>query len=91
MVLHDPPILLYAEDDGSTREVVQLMLNRRFPGMVIHAADNGRKGLDLYHDVCPDIVLADMKMPVMDGITMAQEIRKHDQRTRIIITAFLKP
>ena len=86
MVLHDPPILLYAEDDGSTREVVQLMLNRRFPGMVIHAADNGRKGLDLYHDVCPDIVLADMKMPVMDGITMAQEIRKHDQRTRIIIT-----
>ncbi len=86
MVPHDPPILLYAEDDGSTREVVQLMLNRRFPGMVIHAADNGRKGLDLYHDVRPDIVLADMKMPVMDGITMAQEIRKHDQRTRIIIT-----
>ena len=86
MVPHDPPILLYAEDDGSTREVVQLMLNRRFPGMVVHAADNGRRGLDLYHDVRPDIVLADMKMPVMDGITMAQEIRKHDQRTRIIIT-----
>ena len=82
----DEPTLLYAEDDSSTREVVQLMINRRFPGMAVYAAENGRNGLELFRSIHPDIVLADMKMPVMDGIRMAKEIRKLNRNTRIIIT-----
>ncbi|SNB47718.1 EAL domain-containing protein [Geobacter sp. DSM 9736] len=82
----DEPVLLYAEDDHSTREVVQLMINRRFPGVSVYPADNGRTGLEIFHSVKPDIILADMKMPVMDGIRMAREIRKTDQKVRIIIT-----
>ncbi|WP_243369679.1 EAL domain-containing protein [Geotalea sp. SG265] len=79
------PTLLFVEDDGATRELISLVIARRFPGMNLFTAVNGAKGLELYRTHRPDIVLTDMKMPVMDGITMAKEIKQLSEGAKIII------
>jgi YesN/AraC family two-component response regulator len=69
-----PIKVLYVEDEIMVREPFVEMLNRRV-GQIYEAA-NGAEGLELYRKYEPDIVIADIKMPVMDGLTMAAHIRK---------------
>lgn len=77
--------LLYVEDDELTREYLAHYLNRRL-GMV-YVAKDGREGLALFIKHRPQIVLSDIKMPLMDGLEMAQEIRRLDRDVPIIVTS----
>lgn len=74
--------LLYVEDEASTREHLTLLLKDRVKQFL--CAQNGVEGLDLYLKHSPDIVLTDIIMPVMDGLTMARMIRKHSRDVPII-------
>ena len=52
-------------------------------------AHNGAEGLDTWRLHAPDIVITDVQMPVMDGLSMAAEIRSRDMSVPIIVlTAF---
>jgi YesN/AraC family two-component response regulator len=77
--------LLYVEDDPVTRCLLQKVITRKFPDMKIHSAEDGKSGLELFNKICPDIVLTDINMPVLNGIQMASEIRKLNHNTEIII------
>lgn len=77
--------ILYVEDDAATRdEVVQFL--RRHTDDVIVACD-GREALEAYARKKPDIVVTDIRMPVMDGLQMAQEIKSRDHDAKIIMTS----
>lgn len=78
--------ILYVEDDGVSREIVSQMVRRKFPGVNLILAENGREGLDLFARHSPDIILTDVRMPLMDGISMSREIKKLNSDARIIIT-----
>ncbi len=52
---------------------------------VIGEARNGKQGLEKYRQLKPDMILTDIKMPVMDGLEMITQIRKEDTETRIIV------
>ena len=79
--------VLYVEDDLDTREQFSDFL-RRPVGTLISAA-NGLEGLEAFKKHRPDIVVTDVLMPQMDGLTMASEIRGIDSSVPIIvITAF---
>lgn len=79
--------LLYVDDEESARAFLQHILAPKV-GAVITAKD-GNEGIALYHSQHPHIVITDICMPVMDGLSMAQEIRSHDNSVPIIvITAF---
>lgn len=79
--------VLYVEDDTDTREQFGEFLNRPV-GTLITAA-NGAEGLDAFIRHAPDIVVTDILMPLMDGLTMAYEIRGLSPSVPIIvITAF---
>lgn len=81
--------LMVVEDDESAREVLCLMLAKKFPGFTIHAAENGKVGLERFRAYQPDIVITDVNMPVMDGIRMAAEIKALKADTRfIVLTAY---
>jgi PAS domain S-box-containing protein len=79
--------LLYVEDEVVTRETVCTLLGRQFPGLVIHTAANGAEGVQLFQDLAPDLVVTDIKMPVMNGIEMSRRIMKLSATVPIIVTS----
>lgn len=50
----------------------------------IHTASNGEEGLRLFFDIRPDVLVADVMMPRMDGFEMVRRIRQTDQRTPVL-------
>ncbi len=50
----------------------------------IKTATNGKKGVEIFKEFMPDIVITDIVMPVMDGIAMTKEIQKIKEDIRII-------
>jgi two-component system response regulator YesN len=57
---------------------------------IIGEADNGKKGLKLIKELQPDIVISDVKMPVMDGVELVKEIQKAVIDVGIIILSGYK-
>ncbi len=51
----------------------------------IYTAGNGKEGLSQYHLHQPDIVITDIRMPVMDGLEMMKQIRQIDQEVSIVV------
>ncbi len=79
--------VLYVEDDLDTREQFSEFLRR--PVGTLITATNGVEGLEAFQKHRPDIVVTDVLMPLMDGLTMAGEIRAIEPSVPIIvITAF---
>lgn len=79
--------LLYIEDDDGVRNVNIRILKRMFK--TVYEAINGKDGFDKYEQHNPDIIITDINMPLLDGISMVKKIRENDKKTRIIIaTAF---
>jgi len=79
--------ILYIEDDEGVRSINSRFLNRMFDEL--YEAKDGQEGYELYEKYHPDIILTDIKMPRLDGISLAKKIRQHDNTTKIIIsTAF---
>jgi YesN/AraC family two-component response regulator len=76
--------VLYVEDDELTRAAVSAPLGRRVQTLL--QAENGRAGLELFRLHRPGIVITDIRMPVMDGLTMAREIKALDAKTQILVT-----
>lgn len=80
-------LLLYVEDDSVTREEITFFLNKNVRE-VLTAAD-GAGGLQLFKERNPDLIITDIRMPVMDGLRMAKEIRTINPDVPIIaVTAY---
>lgn len=79
--------ILYVEDEKENVELIQSLLKDKIK--TIFVAYDGLEGLALYKQHLPDIVISDIQMPNMNGIEMAKEIKKINQKQNIIfITAF---
>ena len=76
--------VLYVEDDDDVREQLSQYLRRRVGKLLI--AKNGVEGLEIYRTQQPDMIITDILMPLMDGLTMAAEIRATDTNIPIIVT-----
>ena len=69
--------ILLAEDNPINREVAVAIL--RGCGATIDTAENGQEAVDMANATRYDLVLMDMQMPVMDGITAARLLRSRDE------------
>ncbi len=79
--------VLYVEDDEDSLHQLTQLLSRYCGTLLI--ARNGAEGLAVYRTRLPDIVITDIHMPIMDGLTMAQNIRDLDSAVPIVVmTAF---
>jgi CheY-like chemotaxis protein len=65
--------VLVIEDDPDMRGLLVLMLEDK--GYSVQSASNGRGALDILRTIRPDLILLDMKMPVMDGWEFARRYR----------------
>jgi PAS domain S-box-containing protein len=79
--------LLYVEDEPTTRDIVCTFVRKTFPDIKLYTAENGTEGLERYKDLRPDIVVTDIKMPMMNGIEMARAIKSINCSTQIIVTS----
>ncbi|MEM6737240.1 MAG: response regulator transcription factor [Bacteroidota bacterium] len=74
--------VLLAEDDKSLGYVLQEYLTMN--GYNVQLASDGKEGLKLYQRGAFDICILDIMMPIMDGFTLASEIRKMDEDIPIV-------
>ena len=65
--------VLIVEDDGGIRTSARLCLEAA--GYLVEQALNGADALEFIHRVAPEVVLLDLVMPVMDGMTLLAEMR----------------
>lgn len=77
--------LLYVEDDEHAREELSEVLKRRM-GKVYTGA-NGEEGLELFLAHEPEIIIADLYMPKMDGLEMVKKIHEAGYSPAVIITS----
>jgi len=56
-------------------------------GMIIQTADNGRDAFNIFQHFQPDVVISDIMMPGMDGLTLQEKIRDLDHDQPIIIVS----
>jgi len=75
--------LLYAEDDIEIREGYANHFSKLFKN--VYLASNGKEALKIYADKYPDILLIDINMPYVDGLTLIENIRVYDKDVKIII------
>lgn len=81
--------VLIVEDEIILRKGLMLTVPwQNYQCEVIEAAKNGQEGLELALKHRPDIIISDIKMPLLTGIEMIEEIEKHYQPAVIFITAF---
>lgn len=85
MVTGDSPVVLIVEDHDDTREMLQLLL-QAFGCRVIPAHD-GEEAMSLAEKSLPDLILMDMRMPHLDGLSVTRLIRSHPTLNEIPIIA----
>lgn len=71
-----PVRVLVADDHPTNRRVIELIL-AQIPAQIVIAED-GAQALEAFRSAAFDLVLMDMQMPIMDGLTATQEIRLHE-------------
>lgn len=79
------PNILLADDDTEFLEATSYML--RYEGHEVSGAVNGADAIKQYKENRPDIVLMDIKMPVLDGYEAFHKIKKMDPNAKIIFTS----
>ena len=79
-----PLTLLYIEDDIDIQEIYVEFLEEKIER--VYLANDGEVGYELYLLHKPDIILLDINMPKLDGLSLAEKIRKTDKDVQIIIT-----
>jgi len=77
-------ILLVEDNDINQRVASELLQD---VGLLVHIAENGQVALEMVQAADYDLVLMDMQMPVMDGVTATQELRKLHAKGTLPIVA----
>ena len=69
-----PARILLVEDGSTNRKLISLVLRRA--GAEVMTAENGQTGVDLAVKASFDLILMDMQMPVLDGYSATEKLRK---------------
>jgi two-component system, sensor histidine kinase and response regulator len=83
----DQPKVLVVDDEEPIRDACRQVLTKA--GYECHTAVDGIEGLHFAHQVEPDLVLLDLKMPGMDGLSMLEQLLKtHTNVVAVVITGY---
>lgn len=79
------PLVLVVEDHDDTREMLELLLG--IFGCRVIAAGNGEQAVKLAEQTHPDLILMDMNIPLLDGLTVTRIIRAQAALNHVPIVA----
>ena len=74
--------VLLVEDEVTLSMIIKDTLEES--GFTIHTAGDGEEGLHLFFELRPDVLVADVMMPKMDGFEMVRRIRQTDKQTPVL-------
>lgn len=84
MISHAPTAtVLVVEDDQPLNDAYKLILEGA--GHTVHTAGNGEEALRVVETIEPDIILLDLRMPVLDGIGFLEEYEPKDHPDTAIV------
>ena len=75
--------VLVIDDEAHARVLLDIHLSRR--GYDVVLAGDGWQGLQLYHQEHPDVIVLDLNMPELDGVTVLKKIRAVDLTQPVIV------
>ncbi len=75
--------ILVAEDDRAVRE--SLVRALQLEGYTVAAANNGAEALEAVRQSQPDVILLDVSMPMVDGLTVCRVLRAEDNRVPVLM------
>ena len=80
-----PARILIADDHALVREGLRTMLSGEDGIEVIAEANDGQQALDVCRELGPDLVLMDVRMPVMDGLEATRKIKQEMPKTSVMM------
>ncbi len=75
--------ILVIDDEPGIRDLLDTLLGRK--GYDVVLADSGQKGLEVFRRARPDVIVLDLKMPGMNGVTVLQQIRSLNPTQPVIV------
>jgi CheY-like chemotaxis protein len=79
----DAALILVVDDERDIRSTVAEMLE--LEGYAVDEAANGADALEIVERRAPDVILLDMRMPVLDGWGFATELRRRGMQIPIVV------
>lgn len=73
--------VLIVDDQEKNRKLLKVLLQKS--GYETIEAENGKEGIELALNIKPDLILMDIKMPVMDGITATKMLKSDNTTSKI--------
>lgn len=75
--------ILIIEDEQSLNNYLKEYMEIYFAN--VYCAFNGEEGFELYNKYKPDVIITDIHMPKLDGLSLIAKIRENDKDTKIIV------
>jgi DNA-binding NtrC family response regulator len=75
--------ILLVDDEGDATELLSKRLTRR--GCICRCAHSGEEALALINQERPDVVVLDVKMPGMDGLTVLEKVKRLHPEVEVIM------
>jgi DNA-binding NtrC family response regulator len=75
--------ILVIDDEHDIRDLLDTLLSRK--GYDVVLSDSGEKGLEVLRRARHDVVVLDLKMPGMDGLTVLQQVPRDNPKQPVII------
>lgn len=81
----DPISVVLVDDDPMVRTALSMILGGAPEITVVAQAQDGRQGLSVIAEHCPDVVLMDIRMPRLDGLSATDELVRSGSPSKVII------
>jgi CheY-like chemotaxis protein/AraC-like DNA-binding protein len=82
------PRILIVEDEPAAGRYLRSVIELHRPAFTVAGiAGDGREALEQFENLAPDLVVTDIRMPVMDGIELVVELKKRNPRISVIIVS----
>jgi DNA-binding NarL/FixJ family response regulator len=77
--------ILLAEDHPDVREGLKLLLESATDIEIVGEAGNGRQAVAFASKYCPDVVIMDISMPLIDGLEATRQILQTNPNSKILV------
>jgi len=77
--------VLLVDDQSLIRQGLKALLELEPDIEIVGEAENGEQAINLVAQLQPDVILLDIRMPIMDGVAATREIKKRFAKTKILV------